>query len=317
MTPDTAEAAGAASVTQGLAALLAYLRRAGYAFVTPTPETHRRVIRRLDRARAQDLRGVFGWSLPFDRGLLPAELLRILEAADAIEKTAAGLRAGVRVSSLAGDLFLHSAFPPGKDAVFFGPDTYRFARFLEASADGREIGAAVEVGVGSGAGAVVVARRFHARRLLATDINPAALRLAAVNLAAAGVTAELVRTDGLSGVAGPADLIVANPPFIADDGGPTYRDGGDMHGARLSLDWTLAGADRLAPGGRMLLYTGSAIVGGRDALREALAARLDPARFSLDYAELDPDIFGDQLAAEAYRDVERIAAVGAVVTRRP
>jgi methylase of polypeptide subunit release factors len=172
------------------------------------------------------------------------------------------------------------------------------------------------VGVGSGAGAAVLARRFRPRRLVATDVNPTALRLAAINLAAAGVSADLVLTDGLEGVPGPADLVVANPPFIAGDGDRTYRDGGDMHGARISLDWTLAGARILAPAGRMLLYTGSAIVDGRDRLRDALEAKLDPAHYDLDYAELDPDIFGGQLGTRAYRDVERIAAIGAVVTRR-
>ena len=300
-----------------LRALVDHLRATSYRFITPTPATHSRVIRRPDKARARDLRDVFGWSLPFDGDLLPAALLRVLEDADVVVRSGHDLRAKVRVSSLGDDLFLHSAFPPaGHDAVFFGPDTYRFARFLEAASDGREIGLAIDIGAGSGAGAAVLARCFRPHRLIATDVNPAALRLAAVNLAAAGIAAELQLADVLSGVDGPADLIVANPPFIAGDGDRTYRDGGDMHGARLSLDWALAGAGRLAGGGRVLLYTGSAIVEGRDPLRDALADRVDPADFSLDYAELDPDIFGDLLDAKAYQDVERIAAIGAVLTRR-
>lgn len=302
---------------EGLEALLSHLRSAGYRFITPTPATHRQVIARFERKRARDLRDAFGWSLPFDEDLLPAALLRALREAGALQATEEGLRSKVRVSSLGGELFLHSAFPPtAQDAVFFGPDTYRFARFLEGQSDGREIGLAVDVGVGSGAGAAVVAKTFRPARLVATDINPAALRLAAINLAFAGVTVELTLSDGLAGVSGPADLIVANPPFIAGRGDRTYRDGGDLHGARLSLDWALAGAGLLGPRGRLLLYTGSAIVAGRDGLRAALAEGLDRARFELDYAELDPDIFGAQLAAPAYHDVERIAAVGAVITRR-
>jgi hypothetical protein len=35
-----------------------------------------------------------------------------------------------------------------------------------------------------------------------------------------------------------------------------------MHGAQLSRDWTIAAARKLAPGGRILLYTGSAITDG-------------------------------------------------------
>ena len=36
---------------------------------------------------------------------------------------------------------------------------------------------------------------------------------------------------------------------------------------------------------------------------------------TLRYEELDPDIFGEELETPAYRDVERIALVSAVITR--
>ncbi len=176
-------AAGAA----GLHAVLAHLRSVGYAFVTPTPATHRRVVGRVNKSRARNLRDVFGWSLPFDPDLLHPDLLAALRTADAVANTEDGLRAKVRVSSLDDQLFLHSAFPPkDADAVFFGPDTYRFARFLKAACDGREIGLAVDVGVGSGAGAAVIGRHYRPRRLVGADVNPAALRLAEINLAAGG-----------------------------------------------------------------------------------------------------------------------------------
>jgi hypothetical protein len=70
---------------------------------------------------------------------------------------------------------------------------------------------------------------------------------------------------------------------------------------------------RLEPRGRLILYTGSAIVEGRDALREALEREVAALGGSLRYCELDPDIYGEELAKPAYADVERIAAVGAVV----
>ena len=69
-----------------------------------------------------------------------------------------------------------------------------------------------------------------------------------------------------------------------------------------------------APGGRFLLYTGSAIVAGRDGVREALAALAEARGLGLVYEEIDPDVFGGMLRQDAYRDVERIAAVGAVLT---
>jgi hypothetical protein len=89
-----------------------------------------------------------------------------------------------------------------------------------------------------------------------------------------------------------------------------------MLGARISIDWARAAIPKLAPGGRLLLYTGSAIVtGGRDRLREALQATAQAAGASLRYREIDPDVFGEELEKPAYREAERIAAVGAVITR--
>ena len=72
---------------------------------------------------------------------------------------------------------------------------------------------------------------------------------------------------------------------------------------------------RLAPGGRLILYTGSAIVGGRDALHGRLRDLAADQGCTLDYEEIDPDVFGEELETESYRDVERIAAVGALIER--
>jgi 23S rRNA G2069 N7-methylase RlmK/C1962 C5-methylase RlmI len=173
------------------------------------------------------------------------------------------------------------------------------------------------MGAGAGAGGILAARRRAGASATLVDANPEALRLARVNAAAAGVAVETVEGASLGDAPGDPDLIIANPPFIMDEGGPAYRDGGDMLGARLSRTWALAGAKRLPPGGHMLLYTGSAIVAGRDALREALSRDLAPLGCALSYEELDPDIFGEQLDLPAYRSVERIAAIGAIISRPP
>ena len=83
---------------------------------------------------------------------------------------------------------------------------------------------------------------------------------------------ETIETAGLDDVPGPIDVVISNPPFIDDGGDRLYRDGGDMHGGALSLDWAKAAVAKLPPGGRMLLYSGSAIVSGKDRLRRRLAA---------------------------------------------
>ena len=89
-----------------------------------------------------------------------------------------------------------------------------------------------------------------------------------------------------------------------------------MHGAELSLSWARAGSQRLRPGGRMLLYTGVAISGGRDVLKEALQRDAAALGCSLSYKEIDVDVFGDELDRPAYGQVERIAVVAAVLERQ-
>ena len=300
------------------AALLKALDDAGYHFVTVTPETHRRVLDRRRGELARDLRDIFGWSMAFEPDAIEPPLLRLLDEGGLLDREGAQLRSRVRVSSLAGRLFLHSAYPTdSEDAVFFGPDTYRFARFLEAELGGDEIGTLVDLGAGCGAGGITAAGLADPAEIILVDINPAALAMAEANALAAGVEVRTLCSGSLDEVQGEIDLIIANPPFIMDEGGRNYRDGGDLLGGALSLRWAEEVMRRLGPNGRMLLYTGSAIVGGEDRLLGHLAEGADNADHALRYEELDPDIFGEELEKPAYASagVERIAAVGAVISR--
>lgn len=302
---------------EGLADLLRALDAYRYRFVAVTPETHRRVIERGAGRLARDLRDVFGWNLPFEEGLLPEPIREALERGESLAVDGRLFRSRVRVASVDDRLFLHSAYPTDEaDSVFFGPDSYRYARFLRAALPAlppaRRL---VDVGAGAGVGAIVASDLVPGARLTATDVNPLALRFAGINARHSAVELETIESNGLDGVDGPVDLVIANPPFVVDPAGPLYRHGGDMHGARLSLDWALAAARRIEPGGTVLLYTGSAIVEGRDALREALAEALPELDCSLDYSEMDGDIFGELLSAPAYEQVERVAAVNAVIRK--
>ncbi|HEX8445454.1 MAG TPA: methyltransferase [Sphingomonas sp.] len=302
-----------------LGALLRILAAQEYRFVTVSPATHARVVARDGRHVAHDLRDILGWSLPFRADAVPAEILALLEAGGAVRSVAGGLlQATVRVSCVHGLLFLHSAYPTTEaDAVFLGPDSYRFADLIMADSGTLPAGARIlDYGAGAGVGGIVAARHQPDARLTLADINPRALFLASINAAHAGVRHETVAASSPDAVTGAYDLIVANPPFMMDHDRRAYRDGGDLHGARLSLDWVLAGVGKLTPGGRLILYTGVAIVDGRDALLDALRRRLPDEGLRCRYRELDPDIFGEELDQPAYAEVERIAAVGLCVERR-
>jgi methylase of polypeptide subunit release factors len=294
-----------------LLALLNGLEAAGYDFTAPTPATHRRFLKKRSIARPNAIRDVLGWSLPFDT--LDPGLEALLDAANVIEPAEGGRRrATLRVSRVHGRLFLHSAFPTDDaDSVFLGPDSYRFADFIRQEL-GEEGGRIVDLGAGAGVGGILAASRTRRPRLTLTDINPRAVAFSRINAQHAGVEAECVEGKGLSAVEGPIDLVLANPPYMADDKGPTYRDGGDGLGSGISIAWAREALGRLSTGGRMLLYTGSAIIEGHDALKAELEALPDAA---VRYREIDPDVFGEELEKPPYAAVERIAAVGVVITK--
>ncbi|MDP2267619.1 MAG: hypothetical protein Q8K46_00475, partial [Deltaproteobacteria bacterium] len=53
-----------------------------------------------------------------------------------------------------------------------------------------------------------------------------------------------------------------------------------------------------------------------DTFWESIAAAVQTQNLRCEYAELDPDIFGEELDTPAYSQVDRIAAVALVVTKR-
>ncbi|MFX0281817.1 methyltransferase [Pseudomonas aeruginosa] len=293
-----------------------WLRGQDYRFVTVTPATHERVNARPENRMARDLAGIFGWSRPFAGESLPADWLTLLAGADLIRREADGWRSQVRVSSLGEQLFVHSAFPTlAADAVFFGPDTYRFDRLIRshlASSDPARIRRAADIGPG----AIRIAMACPDAEVHGLDINPAALDLARVNAALAGVgNLTLARSDLLSQAPGRFDLIVANPPYLLDASERAYRHGGGMLGAGLSLAIVDAALERLEAGGSLLLYTGVAMVEGGDPFLARIRERLASREWDWDYQELDPDVFAEELDSPAYREAERIAVVGLRVTR--
>lgn len=307
------------AATAALVRLGRELQATDYRFVTPTPATMIVVNSRPGNERARTLADVFGWNRPFHPALLPEAILGAMRDAGVLEESGTGLRSTVRVSTLGERMYFHSAFPTlDADAVFFGPDTYRFARQLRASvpALAGRVRRCIDVGCGAGAGALELAALCPSASVLASDINPAALALTRVNALLAGAGAVQPHySDLLANVDGSFDLIVANPPYLLDAAERTYRHGGGALGAGLSLAIVGAAIGRLAPGGTLLLYTASAIVDGVDQLRAELARRLGRAGLAWCYEEIDPDIFNDELHNAAYAGADRIAAVWLTATK--
>lgn len=315
-----------------------WLQLLQYAFTTVSPATHARVLAQRGAGPhagcpiAATLTDVFGWSCPFGPGLLPPRFMDLLMQASLIEPVAEACdlyRARVRFSTVGDFLAPHSAYPTAQaDAVFLGPDTYRFARLIQhelALQPVHEGGRILDLGCGSGIGGIVACSHAPGgapsptagSNLHLADISPTAIEFARASAALAGLPHAHFHVGSLfEPIDGSFDLIVANPPYLNDGAQRLYRHGGGARGEMLSLRIVEQSLPRLRQGGRLLLYTGSAIVGGEDGFRRQAEQVLCKAHgLTWRYEEIDPDVFGEELDTTAYRDADRIAAVSLVVAR--
>lgn len=308
---------------EGLVSLGQYLQEVEYQHTVVTQLTHSYNNQRLAYPYARNLRDILGWSRPFERALVSPRVFELMLNAGILTPQGEGWCSSVRWASLRNLLCVHSAYPTdAEDAVFFGPDTYRFAQLIECHLQNNPVSArnlkrAADIGCGSGAGALLVARACPTAQVLAVDINPKALQLTSVNAELAGAArVEALHSNLLDDTQGNFDLIVANPPYMFDAQQRVYRHGGGELGEGLSKQITAAALDRLAPGGTLLLYTGVAIINGQDPLLTILKGQLHEQACHWSYGEVDPDVFAEELLKPAYARVERIAAVSLTLTKQ-
>jgi release factor glutamine methyltransferase len=144
-----------------------------------------------------------------------------------------------------------------------------------AAPPGRRV---LDVGTGSGAIAVAIARHVPTARLVATDTSAAAIDVARGNAARHGVAEriEFAVTD-LVPDGGPWDLIVSNPPYVREDEFDTLPADVRLHEPRSALvagptgvevvaRLVAAAAGALVPGGWLLVEIGPATVAAAEAL---------------------------------------------------
>ena len=159
------------------------------------------------------------------------------------------LRAVVRIAPFEGLLVAHDP----EDADVLRPDHVlgvgAATRTLASLTVRRPVDAALDLGTGSGAQALLASR--HAQRVVATDINPRALRYARTNVTLNGTRNVDLREGSLfAAVEGDSfDLIVSNPPFVVSpDTSFVYRDAGSR-GDTISETVVQGAAAHLRAGG--------------------------------------------------------------------
>ncbi|MFN2376582.1 MAG: peptide chain release factor N(5)-glutamine methyltransferase [Candidatus Binatia bacterium] len=129
-----------------------------------------------------------------------------------------------------------------------------------------------DIGTGSGAIAVAIAKEVPAVRVVATDRSEAALEIAPTNAARHGVESriEFRRGDGCGPLAGagPFDVIASNPPYIRSgemeglppevkDWEPRWALESGSAGMDVTAPLVEAAFDLLAPGGFLLVEVGT------------------------------------------------------------
>ena len=126
-----------------------------------------------------------------------------------------------------------------------------------------------EVGVGCGAISIALAVHLPGARVVATDISPAALKLASKNISRHRVDDRVTLLEGdlLQPVSGPIDILVSNPPYIPSaqlaalpreirDHEPRVALDGGEDGVEVIERLIRQAKDKLKPGGAMFIEIG-------------------------------------------------------------
>lgn len=144
----------------------------------------------------------------------------------------------------------------------------------------------IDVGTGSGAIAVTLAKHLPHAVVVATDISPEALAVARDNAARHGVAERIrfVECDLMAAAeaAGPWDVIVSNPPYVREDEFESLPRDVRLHEPRTALvsgptgvevvaRLAAAAAESLAPGGWLLVEIGPAVAAAAEAVLDAQA----------------------------------------------
>ena len=322
-----------ASASASLALLLRHVAASGYRFTTTTPLSRQRILGYRSHLTGTTLRDIFGWNLLFEASAVEPELLAMMGRAGVLLPCGSLLCSAVCIATIDNDFFLHSSHQATEpSAVFFGPDTYHFVRFMQralqaigaregssAHAQGGTALRILDVGCGSGAAGIVAARQLTHRGIspivTMSDINPLALCFCAINAEIAGIPIIVASGDALAAVDGEFDLIIVNPAYLDDRSDCACDYSGSGIGSMRNMGIATEALARLAPGGHLLLYGSVAIIDGKDPFRAELLPRLAAARCDWSYAEIEPDVFGEDIDNPAQARNDRIAVIGVIAQR--
>lgn len=115
--------------------------------------------------------------------------------------------------------FYSQEFHAAKGALIARPETELLVDEVLKRVKKDSTESIVEVGVGSGVISIVLAQHLSEASFIASDISEDALKVAKVNIDAKQMSEriKLVHTDLLEGIDTKIDILVSNPPYIANE----------------------------------------------------------------------------------------------------
>ena len=236
----------------------------------------------------RDARLLYRWAAEMEGPALAAALAGPATPGEAarFDRAIAAREARIPLSHIVGTrLFWGRRFGVTADVLDPRPETETLVAHALEGGPARRI---LDLGTGSGCILLTLLAEWPEATGVGVDISPAALAVAAANAQALGVAqrAELRHADWCRGLAGPFDLIAANPPYVAEADLAALEPEVRRHEPRLALAGGPDGLDAyrriagaagrlIAPGGRLLLEVGA---GQAQAVAAILAeAGLGPA----------------------------------------
>lgn len=220
-----------------------------------------------------DARVLAGHALGLDHTALVAASARALSESEAaqVEAFAARRIAGEPVARIVGAReFWGLPFAITPAVLVPRPETETLVELaLSLVADRTRAVRIADLGTGSGAIVLALLAELPNATGIGTDRSPDALAIARRNAASLGLgeRAQFLVSDYASGLAGPFDLVVSNPPYIATAEIATLAREVRDHDPRLALDGGADGlaayraiaadARRLVPGGQLAVEIGA------------------------------------------------------------
>lgn len=260
----------------------------------------------LARFEAEEL---LAYALGEERLVLYLEPQRVLSAEESarFRSLITRRRRGVPLQYLLGEVeFMGFTLRMDGRALIPRPETEGLVELILREVDPEDKMEILELGTGSGAIAIALAKLLPQGQIRATDISPATLELARENAERNGVARkiEFIESDWFAQVVGQFDLIVANPPYVGveeiaglprevREHEPRVAWNGGERGLEALQEIIAEAPPYLKPGGRLYLEIGAGQGAGVRELAVATGAFVE--------MEILPDLGGKERYLRAER----------------